>query len=91
MFVKIKPLRLAGRCLDGAERDGGRLFHAVPVPITEDDKAAPRTATEAHLVELANYGVALCGAKPGRQSVGWSAHGGDEVTCKRCLKKLGAQ
>lgn len=27
---EIQPLRLAGRCADGAERDSGRLHHAVP-------------------------------------------------------------
>lgn len=26
----MQVLRLAGRCLDGAERDGGSLFHLVP-------------------------------------------------------------
>jgi hypothetical protein len=28
--TNICPRRLAGRCANGAERDGGTLFHAVP-------------------------------------------------------------
>ena len=34
--------------------------------------------------------AALCGAKPGRRSAGWSSWyvKGQEVTCPRCLKKL---
>ena len=34
-------------------------------------------------------GKALCGAKPGKRSIGWSYHPGDEVTCERCLARLG--
>lgn len=44
-----------------------------------------------HAVEK-NAWSALCGDKPGRQSAGWN-HEPDpnqEVTCKRCLKKLEA-
>lgn len=58
---------LGGRCRNGAERDAGRLFHAVPV---------------------GSY-RALCGAEPGRTSVGWSSWGrGEEVTCSRCKSRL---
>jgi hypothetical protein len=32
--------------------------------------------------------VALCGAKPGRRSAGWSSHAGVAVTCPKCLRKL---
>lgn len=32
-------------------------------------------------------GKALCGAKPGRRSNGWSLADGERITCKRCLKK----
>ena len=31
---------------------------------------------------------AMCGAKPGKRSVGWSRSTSDEVTCPRCVKKL---
>lgn len=30
MTEEIKPLRLAGRCANGSERDSGARFHAVP-------------------------------------------------------------
>lgn len=58
---------LGGRCRNGAERDRGRLFHAVPIGSYQ----------------------ALCGAEPGRTSVGWSDWGRwERVTCSRCRKKL---
>lgn len=60
--------RLAGRCLDGAERDGGRRFHAV----------------------VRGSYKALCGAKPGRQSAGWSERLGDRATCSRCIEFMPA-
>src|SRR5688572_12887157 len=56
--------RLAGRCADGFERDGGSLYHAV------------------------KGWSALCGAKPGRRSAGWSEHQGDRVTCPKCQRKI---
>lgn len=34
--MKTEVLRLMGRCCDGAERDSGTLFHAVP---TDNHKA----------------------------------------------------
>jgi hypothetical protein len=64
--MALQFLRLAGRCANGAERDGGSKYHAV-----------------------AGY-VALCGAKPGRRSAGWSLYPGDMVTCPRCRRKLEA-
>lgn len=65
-------LQLTGRCSDGAGRDGGRLYHAVPTP----------NLTTGHV-----GGRALCGAEPGRLS-GWSWQVGEKVTCPRCLKRL---
>ena len=38
------------------------------------------------------FSTALCGAKPGRQSAGWtddSRH--TEVTCPRCLRKMAGE
>jgi hypothetical protein len=62
---------LAGRCLNGFERDHGTLFHAVSL-------------------DPAKMGRAACGAKPGKRSAGWSEWGIDEeVTCPRCIKRLG--
>jgi hypothetical protein len=36
-------------------------------------------------------GEALCGAKPGRRSVGWSEYQilGQLITCPKCLKRVG--
>ena len=34
--------------------------------------------------------AAMCGAKPGRRSAGWSSHIGTEITCRKCLRKLTA-
>lgn len=65
-MTEYKALRLTGRCANGGELDGGRLFHAVK----EHSYAA------------------LCGAKPGRRSVGWSLRAGEAVTCKRCLNRM---
>ena len=43
-----------------------------------------------HATESGPYGLgrALCGAKPGRRSAGWSNLPGTDVTCTRCLSKL---
>jgi hypothetical protein len=49
----VEILRLAGRCANGGERDGGALYHAVR-----------------------GY-CALCGAKPGKRSAGWSMYPGE--------------
>jgi hypothetical protein len=40
-----------------------------------------------HAVRFGEY-AAVCGAKPGRRSVGWSGYRGDDVTCPKCVKKL---
>lgn len=38
--------------------------------------------------EFPNFATAVCGAKPGRRSNGWSDALGTAVTCPRCIKKL---
>lgn len=63
--MNLQILRLAGRCSDGAERDGGTLFHVVPEGSWK----------------------ALCGAQPGRRSVGWSAYVRATPSCIRCVSK----
>lgn len=35
-----------------------------------------------------NFATAVCGAKPGRRSCGWSDYLGDHATCPKCMKKL---
>lgn len=62
-----EPRRLTGRCSNGAERDGGVVYHAV-----------------------AGW-KAACGAEPGRRSAGWSQHGGEAVTCPKCLAATGGK
>ena len=65
---------LAGRCHDGAERDHGTRRHALPVRGSYWGD---------------DMGRALCGAKPGRRSVGWTDWGAEKaVTCPRCLNVL---
>lgn len=66
---------MAGRCRNGAERDHGTRFHALPVTKeVNGDKLGYK---------------ALCGAQPGRRSVGWSTWGADQPpTCPGCLRKL---
>lgn len=66
--LEVIPSRLAGRCANGAEADGGRIYHAV----------------------VRGSWSALCGAKPGRRSAGWSSYPGETVTCSRCAKRLEA-
>jgi hypothetical protein len=63
---------LAGRCANGYERDQGTKVHALPYSKT--------------LVQNADYtSRALCGAKPGARSAGWSCWGIRLVNCSRCL------
>ena len=65
--------RMAGRLANGAEADGGYLYHA-------------------RLLEADGYPAfkAVCGAQPGRRSIGWGAYkpSSRRVTCKRCLARL---
>ncbi len=46
------------------------------------------SGTLVHAVEFSNP-RALCGAKPGKRSVGWVRPVGTVVTCPRCLRRLG--
>lgn len=73
------PRQLSGTCRDGAERDRGRLWHALAAD------------SEAALGEPC-YAPAVCGAAPGlRRSAGWLAPvagTSPAVTCPKCLKKL---
>lgn len=72
---------LVGRCANGAERDKGRLWHAVRYD---------------HLATLDLNGVALCGARPGPRSNGWGPfppiRDSDQIptlpTCAKCRQKF---
>lgn len=70
----LLPARLAGRCANGYERDSGRVTHAVDYNGRSDG--------DYHM------GAAVCGAKPGRRSAGWSSYRWASVTCPRCLRRL---
>lgn len=70
--MKFDVLRLAGRCANGFEADGGTRWHAVPA--AEDDRPAGYKA--------------LCGRAPGKRSAGWSSKAGKVVTCPRCLDAI---
>jgi hypothetical protein len=44
--------------------------------------------TRTHAVKFGQY-KAICGAEPGRRSVGWSTPwNGRDITCPRCIKRL---
>jgi hypothetical protein len=62
---------MAGQCRNGAERDRGKLYHAV---VADRD---PATTSQR----------ALCGKTPGRRSNGWSEWSAPSVTCERCRVK----
>lgn len=75
--ASLQPAKLAGRCADGMERGQGTKVHALA--------NARRNAAFGDV-----YGDALCGAKPGRRSVGWTALDGHAITCPRCRRKMQA-
>lgn len=70
-YKVILPATLAGRAANGWERDAGQKVHAV----------AGESAQRINY----SHGVALCGASPGRRSVGWSVIE-KRVTCPKCLR-----
>ena len=73
-IVSLQPAMLAGRCADGMERGHGVRVHGL------------LNVRRNFFTDV--YGEALCGAKPGRRSAGWTALDGREITCQRCLRKL---
>jgi hypothetical protein len=94
--VNYKASMLLGRLSDGFQSDHGVLVHAVvtklvkPRPCPWNDWG--RDATK--MAQKVEAEVGMCGARPGRRSVGWShRHGTDKpgelkVNCPRCLKKI---
>ena len=87
---------LLGRCASGAEADCGTLNHAVTTKLVQrplcpyNDWGRNRIPAD----DTIDAEVALCGARPGRRSVGWSYDNTSiqqtSVTCPRCRKKLEA-
>lgn len=70
---EIHIASLAGRCTSGQELGQGTRNHAVNGVLNE-------AWGELH-------GIALCGAKPGVRSVGWSLRDEEDVSCPKCIKK----
>lgn len=74
--VQSTPASLSGRCANERELGRGVLVHAVDGVLRTDQGSL--------------HGRALCGAKPGPRSVGWTT-GFTEVTCPTCLRKMPAR
>lgn len=81
----VKIGALLGRLSSGLQSDHGTLYHAVILKTQIVLRSGIETQRKIY--------VGLCGAKPGRKSVGWSFnhgtdHGVQAVTCQKCLKRL---
>jgi len=84
---------LLGRLSNGSQSDHGTRYHAVVRRMVKNPNAGKVLDNGYVLPEKVERSVALCGARPGRRSVGWdfenfSTHLGTEVTCPRCLERL---
>ncbi|MGB5786635.1 MAG: hypothetical protein WBH11_14730 [Stenotrophomonas geniculata] len=75
--VDVLAAKLAGRCANGLERGQGTKLHAIP---------AVQVSRHGGFVEAT--GKALCGAEPGRRSVGWTVCEQHPVSCPRCQRAL---
>lgn len=79
---------LLGRLCTGLESDHGSIVHAIVLkackrpPCPYNDFGRKVIPNDSYHRE-----IALCGAKPGKSSVGWS-YSDLTVTCKHCLKHL---
>lgn len=65
-----------GRCANGFEKDHGRVIHGL---VTENPN------------DSIQHGVALCGAMPGKRSVGFGQPYQKEtkvITCEKCKKRI---
>jgi hypothetical protein len=81
---------LLGRLANGFQADQGRLNHIVTL---KKAKRPPCPYNEWGRKEIVDDDyetwIALCGAKPGRRSVGWSYDEGLQPSCPKCVKKAG--
>ncbi|WP_168356106.1 hypothetical protein [Stenotrophomonas maltophilia] len=75
--AEVLAAKLAGRCANGLERGQGTKLHAIP---------AAQVRQHGGFVEAT--GKALCGAQPGRRSVGWTVCEQHLVSCPRCQRVL---
>ncbi len=72
--LDVVAAKLAGRCTNGLERGQGRNLHAV---------------SAAEVRRSSGFaGKAMCGAQPGRRSVGWTVCESQPVTCTRCQRAV---
>lgn len=74
---EVLAAKLAGRCANGLERGQGTKLHAIPAAQVRHHRGFAEAT-----------GRALCGAQPGRRSVGWTACESHPVTCPRCQRAL---
>jgi hypothetical protein len=84
-----KKAMLLGRLLSGMQSGHGIRVHAV---ILKQVKRPPCLFNDWGHKAIPNddyrIQVGMCGAKPGRRSVGWINETDLEVTCPKCLFKL---
>lgn len=71
--MAIVTAKLAGRCTSGLEKGQGVVVHALQDP---------------HRNQWEIWGAALCKAKPGPRSVGWTELTDHAVTCAKCLRMI---
>jgi len=85
----MKVGTLLGRLSNGAEADRGTRAHAVAYKTIQRPPCSfnewGRNRDPAN--DTVEAEVALCGAKPGRRSVGWNFDGDKSVTCPRCAER----
>lgn len=82
---------LLGRLSSGMQGDHGNLYHAV---VRKKAKRPPCPYNDfgRKIIENDDFeaDVSLCGKNPGPRSIGWEFSDiGAEVTCEKCLSKLG--
>lgn len=93
LLEKYRKAIMLGRLSSGLEADRGKKIHAV---VKKKRKRPPCPFNDWGRKEIPNddyeIEVGLCGASPGRRSIGWqTVEAEQEVTCPKCLKKLDAK
>ena len=95
MTIQYRAGMLQGRLSNGAQSDHGTQVHAVVRKLVKSPMAGKVLDNGYVCPEKTERDVGLCGARPGRRSVGWSfSYNGEPeptITCPRCLAKLGCQ
>lgn len=87
--MEYRKAMMQGRLSSGLQADHGTRVHAV---VRKKCKRPPCPYNDFGRKEIPNddyeADVALCGARPGRRSVGWATENELPVDCPKCLKKL---